>query len=145
MRICDWVRKLAGRQIVSDATNFIIEMPHPIYPGLEQPASKADGFFNEVVKKFVEPVCPISGNDELAALLSELTTMFLFAESLLHRSSFSDRTLSVSGGPLRLELPSDAIQKWHPRFDPSAGRFCSAPESIPLLGHEGRLGSEDWA
>jgi hypothetical protein len=48
-----------------------------------------DGFLDESVKEFVECVLPISGDDELASPLGEITTMFLLTESLLH---LSDRT-----------------------------------------------------
>jgi len=59
------------------------------------------GLYDKVVKKLVEFVLPISGDDELPSPFSELAIMFFLAESLLHLFIFriERRCGSAAGGP----------------------------------------------
>ena len=86
----------SGSRIVRAAPQLHYHVQLVFLPASAAVASVCfDGFLDESVKEFVEPVLPISGDDELPSPLGELTMMLLLTESLLH---LSDLPTKISGG-----------------------------------------------
>ena len=74
-----------GRSIVGGATKFNYYIQLVIFPATSAETSVCfKGFFDKIVKKFIEYVFTISRNDELSSPLGKLTKMLFLAQALFH-------------------------------------------------------------
>jgi hypothetical protein len=73
---------------------------------------RLDGFLDESVKEFVEPLLSVSGDDQLPSPFGEFAIMFFLAESLLHLSILLNGTIyAICAGNHRCPTPDAAVPR----------------------------------